>query len=159
MTKPRKNRCETVVLNAIEAVIPGFKHKHSCTRTCHKAVVVLGCSIDEYCTAINGTVTKTTLLPTSQYKICRNLKYHDIDNMVRDPPPAGVGVTAGNNSTNNTNNNVAAANNNTNTNAASNPDPGTAIGGGVDTTVAAAASRPNPPGGVGGPGVVGGILI
>ena len=74
----QKNWCQTIVLKAIEAVVPGFEH--SCTRgTCHKAVIVHGSTIDEYCTAVNGTSTKTTLLPTGQYKICRNLKYHNID--------------------------------------------------------------------------------
>ena len=80
MTKPRKNHCESVVLEAIRAAYPAFKHK--CTSTSHKAVFVCGSSIDEYCIAVNGT--KTNLLPTGQYKICRNLKYHAID-AIHDP--------------------------------------------------------------------------
>ena len=82
MTKPRKNRCDPIVLNAIRAVIPGFNH--SCTSTTHKAVFVCGSSIDEYCIAVNGT--KTNLLPTGQYKICRSLKYHAIIDAMPDRP-------------------------------------------------------------------------
>ena len=93
MTKPRKNRCDPIVLNAIRAVIPGFNH--SCTSTSHKAVFVCGSSIDEYCIAVNGT--KTNLLPTGQYKICHSLKYHAIDAIpdrpanaaARPDPPGG----------------------------------------------------------------------
>ena len=70
-----KNWCQTNVVEAIQKVVPGFNHK--CTSTDHKAVYVPGCLIDEYCMAVNGT--KTNLLRTCQYKICRNLKYHVID--------------------------------------------------------------------------------
>ena len=69
-----KNWCQTNVVEAIQKVVPGFNH--SCTSTSHKAVYVPGSLLDEYCMAVNGT--KTNLLRTGQYKICRNLKYHVI---------------------------------------------------------------------------------
>ena len=122
MTKPRKNRCQTIVLNAIEAAIPWFKHL--CTRTSHKAVFVHGSMIDEYCTVVNGTSTKTTLLPTGQYEICRNLKYHDIDtntntNNLTAAIPKNGNAAASNNNTNAAILNppgVTVANNNTKAN-------------------------------------------
>ena len=130
MTKPRKNRCDPIVLNAIRAVIPGFNH--SCTSTTHKAVFLCGSSIDEYCIAVNGT--KTNLLPSGQYKICRNLKYHAID-AIPDPPPGG-NTTAGG---------VTA-------------DPpgggGVTTASGADPPVVGATIPGDPPG-----GVVGGIML
>ena len=74
-TIPARNKCNPVVLAAIKAAVPGFIH--ACTRSTHKAVYVPGSLLDEYCMAVNGT--KTNLLCTGQYKICRNLKYHVID--------------------------------------------------------------------------------
>ena len=69
-----KNKCNPVVVAAIQVAVPGFTHICNCTS--HKAVIVDGSWIDGYCTAVNGT--KTNLLRTGQYQICHNLKYQVI---------------------------------------------------------------------------------
>ena len=70
-----KNKCNPVVVAAIQAVVLGFTHK--CTCTSHKAVYAPGSLIDEYCIAVNGK--KTNLLGTGQYKICHRIKNQVID--------------------------------------------------------------------------------
>ena len=61
-TIPARNKCNPVVVAAIQAVVLGFTHK--CTSTSHNEVYVPGSLIDEYCMAVNGT--KTNLLRTGQ---------------------------------------------------------------------------------------------
>ena len=73
-----KNKCNPVVVAAIQAVVLGFTHK--CTCTSHKAVYVPGSLIDEYCIAVNGK--KTNLLGTGQYKICHRMKNQVIDDVL-----------------------------------------------------------------------------
>ena len=65
-TIPARNKCNPVVVAAIQAVVLGFTHKCNCTL--HKEVYsVRGSLLDEYCMAVNGT--KTNLVPTGQYLI------------------------------------------------------------------------------------------
>ena len=73
-TIPARNKCNPVVVAAIQAVVLGFTHKCNCTL--HKEVYVPGSLLDEYCMAVNGT--KTNLLGTGQYQICHNLAFNVI---------------------------------------------------------------------------------
>ena len=130
-----KNWCQTVVLKAISVAVPSFKH--SCTCTAHKAAKVHGSRIDDYCTAVNGTETKTNLVPTGLYSVCHQMRVQVIDKLL---PPEAV---------------IAAANPDLgggdpgNTNAAIHDPPGGSV------------TRPDPPGGglTAGDPPVGGIVI
>ena len=73
-TIPAKNKCKPFVLAAIQVAVPGFIH--SCTHSDHKAEIVCGSLIDDYCIAVNGKTTN--LLPSGMYQICNRMKYHVI---------------------------------------------------------------------------------
>ena len=96
MGRRNKNWCKTDVLAAIRVAVPGFNHKCN-TSTDHNAVYVPGNLLDEYCMAVNGT--KTNLLRTGQYKICRNLKYHVIDETLNNLSMRTTKIDSNNNTT------------------------------------------------------------
>ena len=75
MGRRPKNWCQIGIVKAIQDAVPGFTHK--CTCTPHNAVYVPGSRLDEYCMAVNGT--KTNLLCTGQYKICREMVVNVFD--------------------------------------------------------------------------------
>ena len=70
-----KNKCDPVVVAAIQAVVPGFIH--TCTRSTHKAEIVRGSQIDGYCISVNGKTTD--LLPSGIYQVCNRMKTQVID--------------------------------------------------------------------------------
>ena len=102
---PRSDRCcDLVVVDAITAAIPGFKHKCASRSSRHKAKPIPLTVINEYCTAVNGTITTLSGDRDQEYTICYVMKrlfnktpQNNSTAAIRDPPPGG---TAGNNNTN-----------------------------------------------------------
>ena len=89
---PRSDRCcDLVVVKAIEAAIPGFKHACASRSSRHKAKPIPLTVINEYCTAVNGTIT--TLSGDGEYKICYLMKKLFIKTSPNAADPPGVGVT------------------------------------------------------------------
>ena len=92
---PRSDKCcDLVVVNAIEAAILGFKHSCASRSSRHKAKVIPLTSINEYCIAVNGTIT--TLSGDGEYKICYLMKKLFSKTSQNNPDPPGGGVTAAN---------------------------------------------------------------
>ena len=104
---PRSDRCcDPVVVKAIKAAIPGFYHSCASRSSRHKAKPVPLTVINEYCTAVNETIT--TLSGDHDYTICYVMKRLFIktsENNSADPgprpeppgrpdPPGGVGVNS-----------------------------------------------------------------
>ena len=81
------NCCDNVVVDAITAVVPGFKHSCISRKSRHKASKVLGSRLDDYCTVKNGRRTRTTLNPHEYYSICYRMRTKVIDEVL--PPAAG----------------------------------------------------------------------
>ena len=93
---PRNKKwCQTDVLAAIQVAVPGFIH--DCGATRNNPVYVPGSLLDEYCMAVNGR--KTNLLRTGQYKICRSLKYHVIDDVLNNLSVRTTKIESNNNTT------------------------------------------------------------
>ena len=69
------NWCQIGIVKAIKKAVPGFNHK--CTCTAHLAVYVRGSRVNQYCKAVNGT--KSDLLPTGKYRICREMAVNVFD--------------------------------------------------------------------------------
>ena len=111
MGRRNKKWCQTDVLAAIRVAVPRFIH--DCGATRNNAVYVPGSLVDEYCMAVNGT--KTNLIPTCQYKICRNLKYHVFDDVLNNNSSVRTTKIDSNNNTTTEEVHDADSNNNNNT--------------------------------------------
>ena len=70
----KNNCCDDVVVEAIQAAIPGFHHSCASRSSRHKAKPVPLTVINEYCTAVNGTITTLSGDRRREYTICYLMK-------------------------------------------------------------------------------------